>query len=443
MLKSAFLISSATSGCGKTTCTIALTSLLKEMGFSVQIFKSGPDYIDTAYHSKISGRPAINLDSWMTSQKTVGQTFYRYCRDADYAIVEGGMGLFDGADTRGGLQGSAADLARILNIPVVIVLDVKACSQTAAATLLGCESYHPDVRVRGAILNGIASPWHLEAITSAIKKSCASAVIAHLPSEGELALPERQLGLVSIHDGGFPEKYLSMLKEKFAAGFDVEALPQYNQTAFPPLQKENRQGVRIRLGVARDEAFCFYYQENLRMLEMAGAQLVYFSPLKDRELPDDLDALYFGGGFPEEFITRLAANKMMLEAVRGFKGKIIAECGGLMYLCREFTSLEGESCSLVGKIPASTRMTDKLQACGYREVTTTADCFWGQAGTTIRGHEFHWSQWQSLPPDNFGIYSTANQEMGYFDGQTLASWFHFHLGSNPDLAKCLITSFSS
>lgn len=415
----AFAISAPASGCGKTTVTMGLIAALRRRGLIVQPFKTGPDYIDSAYHSKLAGRPCINLDAWMTDDVFVKDTFIRHAHDADIAIIEGVMGLFDGA-TDG--SGSTAKVSKLLGIPVLHVIDSGKAAQSAAGMLYGFENFDPDVKSIGAIFNKIASPGHWKSVTDAVAKGCTSPALGYLPKNPKLALPERQLGLLSAHEHGLPDDYIDLLVFTIEKHINIDALLTAPRLNFPPPDKIEAPSTTVRLGIARDEAFCFYYQDNLDLLEQAGIEIVPFSPINDTALPEKLDGLYFGGGFPEEFIPKLSANTSMLQSIRTFTGKILAECGGLIYLTKP----------LVGLIEGHIKMTDKLQACGYREVAFNRDTILGKQGTELRGHEFHWSTWSTEPTSGFGALQTGERAWGYADDRILASFFHIHFGSNPD-----------
>jgi len=429
----AFVISAPASGCGKTTVTLGIIAALRRRGLTVQPFKAGPDYIDAAYHSKLAGRACINLDDWMTSPEFVKETFYGHCTGADIAVIEGVMGLFDGADDG---SGSTAGLARLLNLPVLHVIDAGKSAQTAAAVLFGMESFDPQLQSCGAVFNGIAGASHWTSL-SASAQACRSPALGYLPKNEELSLPERQLGLISAHEHGLPELYLDTLVQAVETQIDLNRLVENAGTFFPAEPVSISKTPAVRLGIAKDEAFCFYYQDNLDLMEQAGIELVEFSPLNDTALPE-VNGLYFGGGFPEEFAGRLAQNKPMRKAVGAFAGKIFAECGGLIYLCKTFTGLDGSVFPMVGKIGGAIRMTTKLQACGYREVVFNRDTLLGPKGTVLRGHEFHWSAWETRPTDDT-VFQTGEHAWGYADEQLLASYFHVHFGSNPAAVAFLKT----
>ena len=442
---SGFLIAAPTSGAGKTTLTLGLIAALRDRGLSVQPFKVGPDYIDSAFQTKAAGRPSINLDPWMTSEEFVRDTFARHCADADVAVVEGVMGLFDGAGTDTD-TGSSAHVARLLDVPVLLAVDAGACSRSAGAIALGCERFDPRLRFAGVVVNRVTGDWHRQAVETAIRSTCSAPFLGALTHDPALHLPERQLGLVSVHEHGLPGGLLDRLRRAVEGSLQIDELLARTRVSRPPAGHtcpgnpglRARHAMTARIGVARDEAFCFHYDDNLRLLREAGAELVCFSPLHDGGLPHDLGCLYLCGGFPEEFAARLAANRPMVEAVRNFPGPVIAECGGLIYLCRSFAALDGSVHVLAGRVPGSITMTPRLQACGYREVTILRDCPLGKTGMVLRGHEFHWSRWQEPPDRGWGALRAGAELFGYSDKRTLASFFHFHLGSDPEVAEWIV-----
>jgi cobyrinic acid a,c-diamide synthase len=305
---------------------------------------------------------------------------------------------------------------------VMLVVNAKKAAQSAAALLYGFEHFDPKLDLSGVIFNNIASPNHWNCITDAAEGRCRVRRLGYLRKNPELILPERQLGLVSAHEHGLPEEFIDHLVAAIEANIDLDALLEQARTLhLPPPAEPHAPTATVRLGIAKDAAFCFYYQDNLDLLEQAGIELVPFSPLNDTALPE-VNGLYFGGGFPEEFTEQLAQNQPMLKAVRSFNGKIIAECGGLIYLTK----------SLAGLIEGVIEMTDKLQACGYREVTFNRDTILGPKGTVLRGHEFHWSKWTQQPAEGYGAFQTGERAWGYATDRILASYFHIHFGSNPE-----------
>ncbi len=417
------IVAAPASGQGKTTVVCGLAAALRARGLDVRLFKSGPDYLDPSWHTLASGRPSRNLDGWMTGPGGVAESFARGAAGGDIALVEGVMGLFDGRSPSS-LEGSAAELAILLGAPVLLVVDAWAMARSAAAVVHGLATYRPDVRVAGAVFN--RAP-HAALLRDALGQPPTDDIpmFGALPFRADLAVPERHLGLVSAEVAG-TTGWATTLGEWAAEHLDLDAILRLaapvriapTPTAGPP---------RVRIGVARDAAFHFYYEENLDRLREAGATLVPFSPIADRALPD-VDGLYFGGGYPESHRDALSANTDLRAAIRAFHGPIYAECGGLVYLG---DALDGAP--MCGVLPVRTRMTDGLRVLGYREVVTTADTLFGPAGTTFRGHEFHHSELADTP-DVSPVYQHADGVEGWSRGRALGSYVHAHFGSNPALA---------
>ncbi len=451
------LIAGTHSGVGKTTVTAALIRLLARQGVRVQPFKAGPDYIDPGYHSAAAGCLCRNLDSWLIPKRRIPELFQRACRGADLAVIEGVMGLYDGASATGD-AGSTAELAKLLDCPVLLVLDAAAVSRSAAAVVRGFRDMDRKVRIAGCILNRLSGPGHYQLVKEGIEKLAGVPVVGWLPKEPGIHLPERHLGLVPAAEREGLGPLLKQIERLAAANFDLPAIKRIaakagslKVTPHPspsPLEGE-RAGVRgVPIAVARDEAFNFYYPENLELLEDLGAEIIPFSPLKDRRLPRGTAALYLGGGFPEVFAPQLARNARMKEEIRQviLSGlPTYAECGGLMYLARSISAAAGRRYPMAGLIPADVRMTDRLQNFGYQEVRSQGANLLARAGETARGHEFHHSALErraAIRPA-YEIQArrggTARPE-GYAKGSLLASYVHLHFWSQPRWAGRFVTA---
>ena len=437
------VIAGTQSGVGKTTIVSGLLSELRLRGQQVQSYKVGPDYIDPGYHALASGRPCHNLDSWLVPTERLLSIFEQTSRGMDIAVVEGVMGLYDGG--RGGVASTAA-IARLLRAPVVLVVNCRSAGESIAAVVLGFQKYDPEVRLAGVILNQIGSDSHEQMVTEALAR-IGVRVLGVIRRTESLKVPERHLGLLPVTENP-AETVLANIHAAIAGGLDVPALLELAAQAEPlklptePLLPAQRS---CRIGVARDEAFSFYYPESLRVLEEQGAAIVPFSPVRDLKLPD-VDGLLFGGGFPEMFLARLAANESMRQDIRAAAAAgipIAAECGGYMYLCRRVASFDGEEYPMAGLIPQVCRMEKKLQTVGYVEATALADNVFCAAGETLRGHEFHFS---SMTADGSGEAVTpafrfrknrtgAQYPAGYVDGNVLASYLHIHFAGNPAAAR--------
>jgi cobyrinic acid a,c-diamide synthase len=443
------VIAGAASGVGKTTVTLALLEAFRRRGLTVQAFKVGPDFIDPGFHELVTGRPSYNLDGWMCGERHVKETVARRAADADLAIVEGVMGCFDGLDGTGD-DGSTAQVAKWLSAPVVLVLDVGAQARSAAAVALGFERFDAELDLVGVIANRVAGDTHAQWVREAIAKRCRAAALGAIPRDETLALPERHLGLVTAGEGTLTAEGRRRLADIVERSVDLDALLELAsplRAAVPGAAPTPAPARRVRIGVARDAAFCFYYRDNLARLEAAGAELVFWSPLTDRALPD-VDGLYFGGGYPEVHAAALTANTTAREAVLGFAGAggaIYAECGGLMYLADALEDLEGVRHEMVGVLPATVRMRPPRLSLAYTEVTLTAETPLGAVGSVARGHEFHYSSIDPLPDTIARAYRLRRRHgeeraEGYLVGRALMSYVHLHFASNPELAGRFVSA---
>jgi cobyrinic acid a,c-diamide synthase len=445
MRKGSIIIAAPWSGSGKTTISIGIMAALSDLGYRVQPFKVGPDFIDPQYHKKITGRISRNLDCWMMGTAGTRATYAKACADADVCVTEGVMGLFDGIG-KGGIQGSTAEVAKVLGIPVILVVDASHMAGSAAAVIKGFEEMDPEVKVAGVILNRVGSERHEAMLEAAIKKHCKAKVVGVVPREDGLDIPSRHLGLTTDLDGILTTKFVSKLKETVKKHIDLDALLRIASKAPAPAPPKEQRSLKAKLpearsnaklAVAMDEAFCFYYQDNLEMLESLGLQIIPFSPLKDGGLPEGIKGMYFGGGYPEMYARGLALNDFVKNDVREAARAgvpIYAECGGLMYLTEGITDLEGVFHPMTGLIQAKTAMLGRRRALGYRTVTVTGDTLFPK-GASARGHEFHYSE---LGPVGKGVkyaYSLSNAmkeetKEGLTAGDILASYVHLHFMSN-------------
>ncbi|HZR56693.1 MAG TPA: cobyrinate a,c-diamide synthase [Terriglobales bacterium] len=453
----AFLVAGTASGVGKTTVALAIMAAFRMRGLVVQPFKCGPDFLDTKHHSQICNRASRNLDTWMLNADANRAVFAHGCVGADLAIVEGMMGLFDGV-SGDSEAGSTAEIAKLLNIPVILVVDASKSARSVAAVVRGFEVFDPELNFIGVILNGVAGLSHFRLLEGAIESGCKTPVLGWLPHESEIVIPERHLGLeYPCEQAGSQdrvEKLSALAEEHLKLDFLLKSIGDMQPARSVPKQKSISASVRI--GVARDQAFSFYYEDNLDLLQEAGAEIVEFSPLKDRGLPADLDGLYFGGGYPELYAARLSENFEIQEQVRAFAESnrpIYAECGGLIYLSREIsmnsdcpdpnrTSLVKKYC-MVGLLPLNIEMAVNLINFGYVDVKFTSDCLLGPKGTMVRGHSFHFSRIASHDATDTAYkasYSLSGEHAveGYTRGNLLASYIHLHFGAEPALAENLV-----
>ncbi len=416
-------------------------------------FKVGPDFIDPGHHTRITGTPCRNLDGWMMTESTNREIFSRYGASADFAVVEGVMGLFDGYDGKSE-AGSTAQIAKWLNLPILLTVNAKSMARSAAALVYGFENFDPELQFAGIVFNQLGSNRHLtylkEAISDRVNMPCLGGIVRN----ADIAIPERHLGLVTLQDHTLSSEAVRQLADMIESSVDMDRLLTCfsdTPTAPQPVSLPPSPAERVRIGVAMDAAFCFYYPDNLDALTQAGAQLVPFSPIADSRLPDQLSGIYLGGGYPELHAERLAANaslrSQLIELSRNGM-PMYAECGGLMYLCRELTDLDGRSFPMVGAFPFATRMLTRLKTLGYREITLKSDTILGPVGRTIRGHEFHYSE--IIPPAQASTVYTvtsrsgnAGTEEGFRIDNTIGSYIHLHFGSQPDTAAAFVQACST
>ena len=439
------------SGVGKTTVTLSVMAALRKRGLAVQPFKCGPDFIDGGHHQRACGRAPRNLDGWMLSGDANREIFRRAAAAADVCVVEGMMGLFDGVDGKSE-AGSTAEMAKWLALPVILVVDASSIARSAAALVHGFETFDPVVKVAGVIFNKVAGAAHYQFLKDALATNTRAVPLGYLPSDARIQIPERYLGLFTAGENLLPESALSLLGELAENSIDLDKLLECAAPIagaprdFPTEKLRAGFAGSVRLGVARDKAFCFYYEDNFDALRDAGAEIVELSPLADATLPEDLDGLYFGGGYPELFAKELTENRAMLAAIKsaGEAGlPIYAECGGLMYLAREIVTKDGAAFAMAGVLPLSVQMTDRLVNFGYTEVAFTSDCLLGQAGGKARGHSFHCSRIVDRGPIEC-VYRTRNSMTGCEEREgmrvknVLASYIHLHFLSRPGMADTFV-----
>ncbi len=442
-----FMIAGPASGVGKTTVTAAMMAALKRRGLRVQAFKCGPDFIDPGHHARVSGRPSHNLDTWMLPPKVNQRIFAAACHDADVAVAEGMMGLFDGV--RGtSEEGSSAEISKLLGLPVLLVVDASSAARSVAALVHGFQSFDPQIRIAGVILNRVANARHAQMLVEALKEHDKKLVVGWLPNEEQIKLKERYLGLQTAQERSWSSDQIELLASLVeqniplddllaACAIQLPASSSWTATAF----KE-----QVRIGIARDSAFCFYYEAGLDELRKRGAELVEFSPLASSHLPDNLDALYFGGGYPELYAEVLSNNTNLLSKLREFAvaGKLIyGECGGLIFLSRELTTRDGNRWPMAGLLPLSIEMTDRLVHFGYVDVHFEKD---GVAPEDIRlrGHSFHCSRVvdnESVDKKTTVYYSLSGEKQreGFAMGNTFGSYIHLHFAGHPAFADHFVS----
>ncbi|WP_196593163.1 cobyrinate a,c-diamide synthase [Pectinatus sottacetonis] len=434
------------SSSGKTTVVTGIMAALNNKSLQVQPFKIGPDYIDPSYHTLAAGRPGHNLDTWLVSNEKISDLFIAAGRDADIAVIEGVMGLYDGG--RNGVS-STAELAKSLKAPVVMVINCRAMGESAAALALGFKMYDRDVNFAGTILNCLGSSTHEAMIREAMMK-LGIPVLGAVRRDEKMQMPERHLGLTPAGEKDTAGK-ITYIAEKISTQIDLPALLEIARSA-PPLTAEQNdifpcrsEVPKVKIAVARDKAFSFYYAAGLDVLRRLGAEIEFFSPLADRKIPD-CDALILGGGFPELFVKELSANLSMLKSLRQAADNdmpVYAECGGYMYLMNNIVDFAGKIWKMAGVIPAEAVMQRKLQTVGYVTAQALSDNSLVRRGETIRGHEFHFSV-QKTPADTaafpWAFIFTKNRtnsryKAGYSKKNIIASYLHLHFLGTMEAAK--------
>jgi cobyrinic acid a,c-diamide synthase len=433
------------SGVGKTSIATALMAALTRRGLRVQPFKIGPDFIDPSFHRLASGRASRNLDGWMLSRETNLEIFAKASEDADIAIIEGVMGLFDGCDALT-QTGSTAEMSKWLGSPVLLVMDAAAMAGSAAALVRGFEDFDRDVRLAGVLCNRVGGSGHADILREAIAAHCRAKPLGFLPSDEKIALPERHLGLVMASES-LSREHLDAMANWIEAHLDIDQLLTVAREQSLPLESSRpvaphlSVGRRAHIGLARDAAFCFYYEDNLDLLKECGAELVEFSPISDGALPADLDGLYLGGGYPEIHAAQLSENASMRNAIVQFAkagGPIYAECGGFMYLCEAIVDSDGREHEMAGLFPTRVRMQKQLAAIAYVEVEASKDALWLRGGQRLRGHEFHYSTIEEMPASVSRCLrlraGNKKRDDGYAVGCVLGGYSHLHFRSSCDFA---------
>ncbi|MBE0515822.1 MAG: Ni-sirohydrochlorin a,c-diamide synthase [Methanophagales archaeon] len=452
------IIAGDRSSAGKTTICIGLLSALRTCGFEVQGFKAGLDYIDPGFHTLVSGRASRNLDGFLMPPATLREIFIRNCMGADIAVIEGVRGLYEGLNYSDDV-GSTAQLAKILECPVILVIDASSITRSVAAVVNGYKNFDPEVQLAGIILNNIGSERHGEKAQKAVEKYCAIKVIGKIPRKNELKIAMRHLGLVTATEcktrwNDF-NRVLDRIKTAVEENVDIKVLFDIAKSA-PALtvpesrifrSRSSRRGeAKVRIAVAFDEAFNFYYQDTLDLLALEGAELVYFSPIGDKKLPEGVDAVYLGGGFPELYAAELAANTQMIKAIKDFYdgyGVIYAECGGLMYLMERLI-YKDTSFAFCGVLKGSVRFGER-RIINYVEGEFRKDCILGKKGSRFKGHEFHHSTIMLEGNSDFAFKLLRGEGVGDgMDGiitkNCLASFAHLHAASYTGFAKNFVNS---
>ncbi|HEX8948771.1 MAG TPA: cobyrinate a,c-diamide synthase [Dissulfurispiraceae bacterium] len=473
------MIAGTHSGCGKTTATLGILAALRRKGLEVQSFKAGPDFIDSGLHRLITGRHSRNLDIWMCGQDEVVATFRTHSADAGISVVEGAMGLYDG-------RFSTASLARLLGLPVILVIDAYGMAESAGAVARGFAEYGKQYTensplppfdkgkvggfIAGIIFNRVASESHFERLKKSVR---GIPVLGYLPRDPGFEIPHRHLGLVVAEESPLAAENIDRLADAVLKHMDVDAIvgatlcgrPALgSHTGSPPHEiNPPSPGGGLKIAVAMDKAFCFYYEDNLDTLRAAGAEIIRFSPLAGHGIPEDADAVYIGGGYPELHAEELSGNLPMLASVHEWaeSGRpLYAECGGLMYLSKGIHDFDGRFFKMAEVFPFETQMKRGKAHLGYREVFLNRDCILGPKGALCRGHEFHYSEIKGsnelqITSNELKDKNRANSSLslcyslrdssghslpdeGYCVKKTLASYIHLHFGSNSGIGEHFI-----
>jgi len=450
MERSRIMIAGTAGDSGKTLLALGLLGAWRRRGYTTAAFKKGPDFIDTAWLGRAAQRTARNLDSFLMDDPTMVGSFVKHSAGADVAVIEGNRGLHDGRDVRG--THSTATLAALLQSPVILIHQVRKATRTAAAALLGCCSFDRRISIAGVVLNGVANQRHQKIITGSLALAGGPPVVGAIPQLDESILPGRHLGLVTPEEHPDVERVLTRAADFVSEFVDIDHVLEIARSAPPviagdyPLESRTSNSPLVRIGYFRDAAFSFYYAENLEALENAGAKLVAISPLADTELPDDVDGLYLGGGFPETHADRLANNSTMKQAVRLAAESglpIFAECGGLVYLGTS-VAVGDRVYPMAGVFPLRTALDKRPQGHGYCRLHVDRENPFFAVGTTINAHEFHYTHIiggaesiQTACAINYGAGCLGGRD-GLISERTMASYSHLHALGTPEWAPTFV-----
>ena len=449
-----FIIAAERSGAGKTMITAAIARAFMERGLTVQCFKVGPDFIDPGYHTAVTGKISRNLDGWMMGSDACLKTFRCAMDGTDIAVVEGVMGLYDGLSGAGD-EGSTAQIAKWLGLPVILIIDGSSFARSAGAVVLGFEQFDPAVKIAGVIFNKVGSPAHYEMLKAGVQEKCRTGVLGYISRDEQWHTHERHLGLVMATEQESLQSNIKNIALQMEQTVDVNKIIGIaGQTcrsapaliSVPP--NPDPRTLIPKIGIARDEAFCFCYQDNIDLLKHFGAEPVFFSPIHDAALPD-VQGLYLPGGYPELHAETLSRNTVMRTAISSFcsAGRpVYAECGGFLYLLESLTDLHGTSYEMAGVFPARATMLPRLQRLGYVEVVALAGHLFLDAGEKIRGHEFHYSAISDMPAtiQRTCRVTRRKDKAGFAEGfrihNTLAGYMHLHFASNTCFAESFVRS---
>lgn len=449
------LFAGTETGVGKTTIVTGLLRYWTLQKLRVQPFKVGPDYIDPGFHTAAAMRVSHNLDSWLLSKKNIQNLFFKNSAGADVTVMEGVMGLYDGFSSTTD-QGSSAEMAKMLDCPVILIVDAGKMARSAAAVVKGFQELDKKVKIAGVIFNRIRSEGHYQILKKGVEKECRIPCLGYVKPNPKLSLPEQHLGLIPIEAAhGKLKAWFDFISKEIPKNIDCDKLLKIAKSANeinldkPKVQISglNKRKLRCRIAYAKDEAFHFYYPDNIEVLEEKGAEMVPFSPMYEQKIPDDVDALYFGGGFPENYAGEISSNKLMHQSLRKWAKKgmpVYAECGGLMYLCDKLILKNKKKFKMAGILPGNIVMTAQLQNFGYTYVEALQNNLLFKKGEKCRGHEFHYSYWNgrsgNIKPAYKAKKSLKSKSVyeGAGSGNILASYIHLHFLTKPELARRFI-----
>ncbi len=445
------IISAPQRNSGKTTLSIGLCHCFTENGLIVQSFKKGPDFIDPMWLSSATNRPCHNLDSFMMGNDAVMSTFQKRSQGIDLAVIEGNMSLYDGYDIEG--TGSTAQIARMLRTPVILVVNVMGTNRGIAPLILGYQQFEPDTPIVGVIFNKVKGKRHESKLRQAVEHYCDIDVLGAIPPEADVTITMRHLGLVPIQEDPALQTIIKSIGQVVKDHVNLDQILKLAKNA-PSLPEEKNHSVaidlhekpksKVKIGVAKDRAFNFYYPENLEALSRSGAELVFFNTLVDKKLPE-IDGLYIGGGFPEVMMAKLEENTSMRKELEGAVQRgmpVYAECGGLMYMARSI-SWKDELRKMTGAIPCDIKVYDKPKGHGYVQLKTTGNSSWFHLEKEIMAHEFHYSEIINLDQLDFAYevkrgYGIDGSHDGLLYKNVLASYAHLHSMATPQWAEAFV-----
>lgn len=445
-----FMLAGVSSNVGKTTVTMGIMSALCKRGLDVVPFKTGPDYIDPMFHTFVTGKKSTNLDTWMLDQDTIRQLFYRKLSESSIGIMEGVMGLYDGHGADSDI-GSSAYLSKTVEAPVFLIIDGRGMSKSAAAMVKGYVEFDREVNIAGVIINKISSESHYKLLKGMIETFAGVPCVGYFPNCPEIVMNSRHLGLIPVDELEGLREQVDQAAKMAESCIDLDRMLELSIKAQgpalleDPFERYSNVYHDLTIAYAKDKAFNFYYEDNFNALKKLGVKLIPFSPLEDQTLPEGIDGLYIGGGFPEIFGRDLEENdsfRLALKAALDRGMPCFAECGGLMYLTRSITMLDGTKTEGVGFLEAETQMTQRLQRFGYVNLTANV-C--GQK-ISVRAHEFHHSlvEPKTQIPTCYEITKGSRQWVcGYIKGNTLAGYPHIHFYSNPEFLLALLEQVKS